>query len=656
MHYFLDDLTGVVAATLLSLLLIVVPGFGLAEILTRAGIVGAKRTEQTCWGLILGPAVLPAIDALLLRWFGMASVLMVHVAVGAVGIRLTLATIRSVGSTWWAAFAGAWLLVAWANVDFDWAARLYQSVTVIDGVKHATVISALANHGVPLRDPFFARDVSAGYYYYFYLGPALIRWLGVAFVDGRAAFAAGTFATMLAFPATIVLLANEAGLVTAGRRRRFAVVTVGLCCLSGLDLLPGLYLWATTGTMYAQLDWWSEEVRWALTSILWVPQHISAVIAVYAAAMLIADAERGQTMLRSILAGMIFATAFGCSLWIAVAAVPILLLWWAYERARSGSAGIWSLPLSGGVALALSALQIRDILLGRSSSGAPLGFYVRPLGPLKEQPGSFGEALVHLAVAPGGYLIEFGVFAIGAILFLRRGGLDATRSTPIGRLLLVGAPVALLLVTFVHSTVIYNDFGWRSVWFAQVPTLVWTAALLSGRDYHLQRSWPLSAAMVLGAAATVWDVTGLRLIRPYYSSPYVNARPEIDYDERGAYAWIDHELPANAVVQHNPTRASRAFDFGLYGDRQVAVADSEARLFGADEQAVESRIALVSPMFEGPMPAADLRRRSAAAGISALVLTSADPLWISHGGPPRDWTCQYRSVHSCVMLLGKAQS
>ena len=167
---------------------------------------------------------------------------------------------------------------AWGNVDFDWNGRLYQSVTVVDGVKHSAVVAALAGGGLPLHDPFFARPGIAGYYYYFYLGPALLDWVGRGLFDSRAAFAAGTFATLLAFSALLLLLADDAALIPEGGRRRFVRFTLLLCCLSGLDVLPGVYIWLKTGSVYAQADWWSEEVRWAITSLLWVPHHITAVM------------------------------------------------------------------------------------------------------------------------------------------------------------------------------------------------------------------------------------------------------------------------------------------------------------------------------------------------------------------------------------------
>ncbi|MGE5562872.1 MAG: hypothetical protein ACM3ZV_06120 [Bacillota bacterium] len=652
MHYFFEDLTGVAAASLLALPLLVMPGFGLAALLARAGVMPASPGSRTCWGLVLGASLLPAVDALLLRWLGMPAVLALHLALAAAGIGPAVESARRVPLRWWAAVAACFAAAAWTNVDFDWNGRLYQSVIVIDGVKHAAVVGALATSGVPLHDPFFARPGISGYYYYFYIGPALLHWLGAPLVDSRAGFAAGTLATLLAFPAMLMLVAEASALVPHDRPRRFFALVALLCCVSGLDLIPGLWLWAIGGHPYAQLDWWSEEVRWALTSVLWVPHHLTAVIAVFVACLLLL--APGNAAARTAAAGLAFATAFGCSVWIAVAAVPILLLWWLYERLKTGTAGIWPLPLSGLVALAVSLPQIADIQSGRAPSGPPLAFYMRPLGPVRVLPHSLGEWIVHLAVTPGGYLVEFGIFALGAIVFLTRGAAGQSRATPMGRLLLVSAPVALVLVTFLRSAILYNDFGWRSIWFAQVPALLWTAAVLSTGAAEIRRSPLWAATLALGLAATLWDMAGMRFIRPAPFLTFINEHPDVDYDARGAYAWIGRNVPADVVVQHYPGY-NRGLDFGLYSDRPVAVADGEARLFGAPERQVEARMALLNPIFERPMAPSELEERAARAGAGGLLLTSADPLWRAAAGPPSSWMCRYRTRHVCVMLLERSR-
>jgi hypothetical protein len=658
MHYFFEDLTGLAAATLLSALLIVLPGFGIAGLAARAELIDdSDPVKRACWGLLLGPALLPTLDALLLRWTGMAGVLIPHIALAALGARSALETARRIPARWWLAVLACWLFVAWANVDFDWNRRLNQPVTIIDTVKHAAVVAELARRGLPLHDPFFARPGIAGYYYYFYLGPALIHWLGGALIDARAAFAAGSFVTMLAFAAMLMRLAQEARLIPQGRFGPFVKWLLLLCCISGFDLIPGIAFAKITGITFTQLDSWDEEVRWVLTSILWVPHHMTAVIAIFAACLALAERSRGSQLLRAVLAGTAFATAFGCSAWVAIAAAPVLALWWLYDRKFPDPTPLWSLPLAGVTALLLSVPQLLDLAAGRGATVFPLGFYIRTLGPFKTEAHTLSEALLKLALIPVGYLFEFGIFALGASVFLARGGVGLSRSTSIGRLLLVGTPIALLLATFVRSTIIYNDFGWRAIWFAQIPALLWTSSLLS-REQQQRRSLIWAGALGLGLAAILWDMAGLRLIRRpqfYVFDAYVNARPDVDYNIRGTYRWIDRNLPAGMMVQHNPNLPFRALDFGLYSDRPVPVADVQARLFGADPAAVEARLDSIAPIFAYPVSAAQAGRRASAAGAGAILLTAADPAWRTAGGPPAGWKCLYRSQYSCVMVLERTK-
>lgn len=656
MHYFFADLRGLVAATILSVPLLVMAGFGVARLAARARLIGDDPFKFACWSLLLGPTLLPAVDALLLRYLGWGSVFVLHAALGAVGARPFWDTLRRIPGRWWLVLLACWLIVAWSNVDFDWNQRLHQPLTALDGVKHAAVVSALAQGGLPMSDPFFIRPGIAGYYYYFYLGPALVHWVGGPLADSRAAFSAGSYIILLAFPAMLMLVAEAAALIPENRRTRFFAVVALLCFVSGLDVLPGLMTAAVSGFTLPQLDWWSDEIRWVLTSTLWVPHHITAVLAVFAACLILVEG-RSSPILRAAIAGLAFATAFGASVWVALAATLVLALWWMFGLNKPDSPRPWLLPLAGTIAVALLLPQLHDLLIGRAPGFAPLGFYVRHPSPVPAEPQSLGEALTWLALDPGAYLIEFGLFAIGAFAFLRSDRLAISRSTPMGRMLLLGTPLMLVIVTFVRSTIIFNDFGWRAIWFAQIPALLWTASVLSREPRQLRHKRIWATALTLGLVATTWDLVGMRFIRPpEFKIPlaFVNAQPEVDYDLRGAYGWIDRTLPANLTVQHNPA-IMRVLDFGLYSDRPVGLADGQARLFGADQAGIDARLALLKPIYQRQMPVDQLRRRAAAAGVGAILLTSGDPLWRAFGGPPRDWACRYRSPHACVMLLGNVQ-
>ena len=74
-----------------------------------------------------------------------------------------------------------------------------------------------------------------------------------------------------------------------------------------------------------------------------------------------------------------------------------------------------------------------------------------------------------------------------------------------------------------------------------------------------------------------------------------------------------------------PLRA--VLDFGLYGRNRVAVADSEAALYGASKSKVDARLTGMAPIFTAPLAAAQVRARAAAEGIDVLVVSSADPIW-----------------------------
>lgn len=654
LHYFFEDLIGLGAGALLAALLLVMPGFGLLKLGDRYRLSPDEPFRRLCWALVLGPVLLPAIDALLLRWLGMAAVLAPHVALSCLGAAGAFSTLKRITPGWWLAVLGAWAAVAWANVDFDWNGGLYQSLSVFDTVKHGAVTAAIATRGVPFGDPFFARPGITGYYFYFYIGPALIRWLAAPVVDNRMAFAAATWVTLIAFPAMLLLLADKAALIAQDTRRRFARIVTFLCCVQGFDVIAGLVVWAGTGFTLKQLENWSPEIRWALTTILWVPHHVTALIAVFAGALVLSS-NRGSAAGRAAIAALAFATAFGCSVWIALGAALILGVWWLVEwRERGAEMAFWALPLSGAVAAVLLLPQFHDLIVGRTAGPFPLAFTVHGVGPDPGEPHSIGDILLRLALLPLADFVQFGVFAIGTFLFFRRGGLAAMRSTSMGRLLLCAFPIALFMATFVRSTIIYNDFSWRTMWFAELPALLWTASVLNARQEPLWRSAMWSAAIGLGLAATAWDLVGLRLIRePRFKVmlTVVNAHPEVDYNLRGTYRWADRALPAGMIVQHNPADL-RGIDFGLYGNRPVAIADFQARLFGADQRDVLRRGAMLKPIYQAPLPVAEIRRRASAEGVGAILLTSADPLWQSAGGPPRTWTCAYRSPNSCVMVVG----
>lgn len=661
--FLLVDLAQYAAATLLALILLLGPGFGLVALAVRFGGLSDRECSLP-WALVLGVTLLPAVDALAIRSIGMGMVIVLHAGLALAGSAGVVRHLRRVRASWYGVALAWWGVVAFAYVDVDWDGQLHQSFAILDLVKHAAVVRTIAHDGLPLHDMFFARPGIAGYYYYFYIGPALIHWVGREVIDARTAFMAASFVTGLVFPQLVLLIGTKAKMVPPAARRRFFALSVLLCAVSGFDLVPGILDYLVHGTTLVQLDWWGEETRWALTSIVWVPHHISALIAVFVGCLVLAEAtETGVArppycLCCTIASGLAFATAFGSSIWITVVAVPILGIWWLAGLRRADMPPAWMLPASSGVALILILPQVHDLILGRTSAGFPLAVFVRPFGQGGPFSPSLSDALMRIALLPGTFAIEFGLFALGAIAFIASGRARRNWDNPIGRLLIVGAIVSLIAASFVRSTVINNDFGWRAIWFAQFGALVWTAAILTENRQWLGGSVIRIAAIALGLSATAYDLIGLRFIRtPYFTTAmsYINRHPENDDALRHAYTALDRTIPHDAIVQHNPGSAERVFDFGLYGHNRVAVADEQAQLFGADKALIDARIARLMPLFTHTIPFVDVRRIARENSVDYLLITSLDPVWKNQGHVPIDWACAYRSRDVCVAAVSVAK-
>ena len=654
MNFFLADLAGLLLGVLLGLGLILLPGMGIARLMDHAGLDSGRGWPRIAWALILAFALLPAIDALLVRMLGLPAMVVLHAALALYALAEAAALrVRFATPLLWPVLL--WLcIVIVDSVDFPMGGRLNQSLLYIDLVKHAATTHAIVRDGLPFADPFFARPGGVGYYYYFYLWPAAIEWIGGTLISARMAFTAALFWAGLALPAALWCVGRDAGLIRAGRERVFIGLIALFCFTSGIDLLMMALRIAATGVVEAQSDWWNTAVGFAVYSALGVPHHLTAMIAAWTALLLLSRAQdrRGrQVIALSIAAGLAIATCFGSSVWIMLTIAPILIGW--------GCLSLWrrnpSVAIAGVAALLAALVQIADLLHFRQDTGFPVALTVRPFTLLIPEGGWW--SLLHAALLPVNYGIEFGIFAWGAIAWWRRP--DRLASTLMGRLLLISALCALFVATFLKSTILNNDLAWRSIWFVQFAAILWTAAAVQGPTRRLRDTgWGVKAALALGIAAVLWDVVGLRLIRPpYFPTSYgalIADRPDDD-DQRAGYEWASRHLPAQAVIQHNPALHRRMFNFGLYGTHRTGVADREANLFGAPAVDVAARIAMLGPIYAQPMTPADMIRRARSAGVDYLVFTASDPVWSQSKGPPPAMRCLYRQPSACLVRVRDIQ-
>lgn len=652
MNGTLSDACGVLLATLLGVPLVLLPGYALGSL---TGILGFRALEpgpRALSAALLGIGLLPALDSLIVQAAGVPLAILANGALGLAALRTALHDLRGPIDRPALALGALWLgIVAYALIDIDTGAALYQPVTVIDLVKHAALTRSIVETGLPPGDPFVARPDRAGYYYFFYTLTALLDWAGARLVDGRAAFAGLTFWTGLAVLGLLDRLLAATDLVRGAPPRLVRVALLVLLPAGGLDILLVLADRAEFGTWLPIPEWLNEQVVNWPTSLVWVPHHVAGALAGWLGLLALAQAaDRARPDRRTEaaaigVAGTAFAACAGLSVWVCLGIVATAGTWLAllgFERRWRAAA---RLVAAGLLSAVLAAPYLLHLGGSRVSSGPAILFAVRPFGPIEGLAAEPVLSLLRLLLLPVNYAFALGALAAGALLFWRIVPRRAAHAREAGRLLTLCAAVSLLIGGFLRSAILYNDLGWRVVLLAQVSAVVWAAAALAriSAGPRLRLPASIAALLILGYATTLY---GFVQMRAYPASgradfAFLNSRPEIDRDVRAAYAWAGTHLPADLVLQASPL-APRVFDFGLYGAQPVAVADAKAQLFGAPPDLVAARIAAIAPIFRAGLTGAEARRAAVAAGIGALVVTAQDEAWAR----PESWIWRAHPIYA----------
>lgn len=665
MNASLSDVSGVIAATLVGVPVVVLPGYGLGMASGVLGFRGLAPGRRLLCAALLGIGLLPFLHSALVALVGVPATALITLAVALVALVPMGRTLRGRIDRPACALMALWLgVLAYALIDIDTGDALLQPIGVIDLVKHAALTRSIVESGVPPLDPFFARPERVSYYYYFYTPCALIDWLGGAMVDGRTAFVGLAFWTGIGLVGLVERLLAASGLVPGVPAGRVRAAILLLLPAGGLEILLVLKMRLVGGIWAPVPEWLNEQVLWWPGSLIWVPHHVAAALAGWLGLLVLAEAAEGDRPGRAAqaacvaVAGIAFAACAGLSVWVCFGAVAAAGLWMALLLVGRRWRDAGRLAAAGLFGLILSAAYLRDVLANREAAGRAILFEIRPFRPLE---GFFDEAvvgLVRLVMLPLNYYLSFGVFAAGALLFWRLVPRAEAHRREAGRLLGVCAAAGLLVGGFLRSAIIYNDLGWRAVLMAQIPAFVWSAAALArlsasgaGADPRgaipapgrLRLPAALAALLVAGYGTSLYGLVEARAY-PDSGAPtvaFINARADIDRDLRGAYRWAGAHLPADLVLQQDPT-ARRVFDFGLYGRQRVAVADQDAKLFGAPAAAVEARLTAVAPIFRETLSVPELRRRAGEAGIGALVVTAQDAAW----GDPGSWVWRAKAAYA----------
>jgi hypothetical protein len=635
------DLLGVAYASALFSLFAFIPGFTIGWSLDLVGFRGRGLLHQCLLSCTLSIALCPVLTYLCELGAGPGAVWWMY---GALWAGFAVILIASRLRQWRlmpaaVVVAAGWaIVVAASTVDLQIGDRLYPPMVSYDYSVRVAMISALSRHFPPLT-PFLSdgHQWPLQYHYYWFLLCSLVHQIAHGAVRARQALIAGTIWSGLGLMSVVLLYLRH--WMPSPRRRAF-VVGISLLAVTGLDIIPCLWLGKARGSLLPTIELWNaDQVSAWFTSALWVPHHVAALVACLTGFLVIWVLPGGSWTRRhtvaAVAAGVAFATAAGTSVYVTLGFAVFCAVWLcltAYKRWWTDAA---AMAVAGLVAAVLAVPFLRA--LGPSLGGGPmlrLGIRrLTPFAPVEHQ-----GWIAALALLPLNYALEFGFFLVAGIGWLRtRRSLSSPTRYELCGMAMAGS--SLVLCTFVRSTTISsNDLGWRGMLLAQFVLLVWATEWLMSRRFRGGLGDVLLTLMVvLGLAGTAYEVLMQRAYPVLIDSGRVATLEFLGPDRqvgkrtyamRQVYERLQSVLPRSAVVQHNPDPDFNDLPSELYSERQVAATNKTCDVpFGGTPGACAKVVDRVSPIFDPRTSREETQGACQALGISVLVFRDTDAAW-----------------------------
>ncbi|MBV6396467.1 MAG: hypothetical protein HFACDABA_02065 [Anaerolineales bacterium] len=564
---------------------------------------------------------------------------------------------------------GVWaIFVILYLADWQFGDKLYYTVITYDYTTRVSVIDAITRTGVPPVNPSFypGHPSQLTYLYYFwYVMCSLVDQIGGTWVSARTALTASAAWCGLALMAAIALYFRQRKSQGSLKTWKQSLIGIGCLLISGLDIIPVAIYTAhyTFRWMWGDIEQWNEQITAWIGSVLWVPLHVSSLIACIAGLLLFLHARERKGAMKAasiVIAGISFASAFGLSVFVTLVFVIFWTIWMMTQFfKREERRRAWLMLIPGIVAAVVILPFLVDLFQGAGASGGggfPFTVGVRKFPPLPHfftGTSAWLRPLALLVALPINYLMELGFFLVAGLVWLQVARQDAKIRGIFFEVELLLLATAAFLATFIQSKVIAsNDFGWRSWLAGQFILLIWSAetleyfflrkasnALQAGR--HIVSSLRLKKILiffiVIGMLTTLSDLVLLR-IWPMMSDAGMAGFPnmlsrdnrlgERALAAREMYEYLDGYLPQDSMVQFNP-EIFLDRPAGLYRMRQAFI--STHTLYGVSEEQSQPLFEAAGQLFESEN-AADWRmldRICKANQISTLIFSDYDPVWKS---------------------------
>ena len=661
-NFTIVDTLGILKACLALAPLMFAPGYVIGWALNLFEFRNRRSVLRCVLAIPLTIAICPMLTYLLARFLG-PGVWVFYIAASAACVLILARDARrvklqSVSKYIWIALGLTmlWGMVALGSlVDLEIGGnQLYPPIEASDHSVRTAITAAVARH-VPPNNPFFANaDAPLRYHYLWLLFCSLP--LKVFHFAPRYAVYSGVAWCGVGLICLIALGLKLLVRVEPDIEQK-ALLGIGLLCVTGLDILPILYLRIAQKGWLADMEWWNEVqiTSWA-GSLLWVPHHVAALIACFVAFLLLrhaAETSGSHAVIPVIVSGMAFASAAGLSVYVTFTFVVGIALWLLALIARKA----WkeaAMFVGAGIVALIWALPYLASLGGIGSGTAFAEFALRPF-PLglhfAQQIGISLASQPALTIAnaiflPVNYALELGFFLAVGVLRLHqlvRGRIEANANELAAWTLVMAS---FLIGTFLRSsTTGSNDLGWRCFLPAQFILLLWGATIV--HDWWLGvvprplprpvTRWAVTTLLILGIMGTAYQVFMLRMFPVLYDHRDISGFSWIDSDGqfgkrtyalRSAYEALDAQLASSAVLQNNPATADPIPQI-LYSDRDVAATparDPGCTAFGGDPNLCALRVQSLTGLFELP-DGGNLDATCREYGIDAVIVEDSDPVW-----------------------------
>lgn len=690
MNFFLQDFIGSMMAFCLFPVFVFIPGYVLASTLNVMQFRTRSIAAQSTLAIALSVSVVPIVTYLIARAFSLRTTLVFY---GVVAMVFLASIIRHRTSLVSSLLNGSRLLkqslalvAGWAFLstlllsDVQIRQQLYPSVVSFDYAKHIAVTDAITRTGVPPVNPSFfpSHPVELYYYYFWFQLCSLVDLLGGTVIDARAAVLGGTAWSGIALIAVVTLYLRFITPGTYLSTDKTFFIGVGLLLITGFDIIPILVKMGFVTGSFVNLtgERWNDQVTAWVNAILWVPHHVVALVAVLTAFLLFRTLEGSPDTFHNtriaILCALCIASALGLSVWVTFSFCLFWLVWILVSLFKGWVEEVRYAILSGVIAAVISTPFLMDLKNADLLHARPITWWIKSFLPVEQYLQSFGAGerriqVFNLLLLPINYFLELGFFGVAGFVYWSRRCRSAIGITRTEMAFATMALSATIVASFLRSNIRSNDLGWRSFMLVQFPLLIWSVSVVNAlldrhrRKVEIQRPFDITlthqwstvlvVSLLIGVFPVLYDVAMMKLypMRDDLLAPM--GQPLIALNEgrrmhgiREVYDWINHSLPREALVQHNPDIKDGDLLYqdwridifhGLYGHRQVVAADPEyGTLFGIPRVMYNAVSSSIAPLF-ADSPAVDkalVDKVCKQFGISALVVKDTDPIWKNSEG------------------------